>query len=55
MTPYRGIGAKIAIKDAARLKRALAAARRGECDLIARSETMKPECWSMAFVPCAIR
>jgi 2-polyprenyl-6-methoxyphenol hydroxylase-like FAD-dependent oxidoreductase len=30
MTPYRGIGANVAIKDAARLKRALVAARRGE-------------------------
>jgi 2-polyprenyl-6-methoxyphenol hydroxylase-like FAD-dependent oxidoreductase len=30
MTPYRGIGANVAIKDAARLKRALDAARRGE-------------------------
>jgi salicylate hydroxylase len=34
MTPYRGIGANVAIKDAARLKRALVAARRGESDLI---------------------
>jgi 2-polyprenyl-6-methoxyphenol hydroxylase-like FAD-dependent oxidoreductase len=33
MTPYRGIGANVAIKDAARLKRALVAAHRGECDL----------------------
>ena len=34
MTPYRGIGANIAIKDAARLKRALVAAHRGERDLL---------------------
>jgi 2-polyprenyl-6-methoxyphenol hydroxylase-like FAD-dependent oxidoreductase len=34
MTPYRGIGANVAIKDAARLKRALVTARRGERDLI---------------------
>jgi 2-polyprenyl-6-methoxyphenol hydroxylase-like FAD-dependent oxidoreductase len=34
MTPYRGIGANVAIKDAARLKRALVAAHRGERDLI---------------------
>jgi 2-polyprenyl-6-methoxyphenol hydroxylase-like FAD-dependent oxidoreductase len=34
MRPCRGIGAKIAIKDAARLKRALAATHRGQCDLI---------------------
>jgi len=34
MTPYRGIGANVAIKDATRLKRALVAARRGERDLI---------------------
>jgi salicylate hydroxylase len=34
MTPYRGVGANVAIKDAARLKRALVAARRGECGLI---------------------
>ncbi|HKN08603.1 MAG TPA: FAD-dependent monooxygenase [Pseudomonadota bacterium] len=34
MTPYRGIGANVAIKDAARLKRALVAARSGERDLI---------------------
>jgi 2-polyprenyl-6-methoxyphenol hydroxylase-like FAD-dependent oxidoreductase len=34
MTPYRGIGANVAIKDAARLNRALVAAYRGECDLL---------------------
>jgi 2-polyprenyl-6-methoxyphenol hydroxylase-like FAD-dependent oxidoreductase len=34
MTPYRGIGANVAIKDAARLNRALVAAHRGECDLL---------------------
>jgi 2-polyprenyl-6-methoxyphenol hydroxylase-like FAD-dependent oxidoreductase len=34
MTPYRGIGANVAIKDAARLKRALLAAHRGERDLL---------------------
>jgi 2-polyprenyl-6-methoxyphenol hydroxylase-like FAD-dependent oxidoreductase len=34
MTPYRGIGANVAIKDAAVLKRALVAAHRGERDLI---------------------
>jgi hypothetical protein len=32
--PYRGIGANVAIKDAARLKRALVTAHRGERDLI---------------------
>jgi salicylate hydroxylase len=35
MTPYRGIGANVALKDAARLARALCAAHRGECDLVA--------------------
>jgi 2-polyprenyl-6-methoxyphenol hydroxylase-like FAD-dependent oxidoreductase len=34
MTPYRGIGANVALKDAVRLKRALVAAHRGERDLI---------------------
>jgi salicylate hydroxylase len=34
MTPYRGVGANVAIKDAVRLKRALTAAHRGERDLI---------------------
>jgi 2-polyprenyl-6-methoxyphenol hydroxylase-like FAD-dependent oxidoreductase len=34
MTPYRGIGANVAIKDAARLKRALLAAHRGERHLL---------------------
>ena len=34
MTPYRGIGANVAIKDAARLKRALVSAHRGERDLL---------------------
>jgi salicylate hydroxylase len=34
MTPYRGIGANVAIKDAARLKRALVAAHHGERDLV---------------------
>jgi salicylate hydroxylase len=34
MTPYRGVGANVALKDAARLKRALVAAQRGERDLV---------------------
>ncbi len=34
MTPYRGIGANVAIKDAARLKRALVAAHNGERDIV---------------------
>ena len=34
MTPYRGVGANVAIKDAVRLKRALADAHHGERDLI---------------------
>ena len=34
MTPYRGVGANVAIKDAVRLKRALTAAHRGKQDLI---------------------
>jgi salicylate hydroxylase len=34
MTPYRGIGANVAIKDAVHLKRALVAADRGERDLV---------------------
>jgi 2-polyprenyl-6-methoxyphenol hydroxylase-like FAD-dependent oxidoreductase len=34
MTPYRGIGANVAIKDAARLTRALVAAHCGQRDLI---------------------
>ena len=34
MTPYRGIGANVAIKDAARLNRALVAAHRGERHLL---------------------
>lgn len=34
MTPYRGIGANVAIKDAARLKRALVAAHNGEHDIV---------------------
>jgi 2-polyprenyl-6-methoxyphenol hydroxylase-like FAD-dependent oxidoreductase len=34
MTPYRGIGANVAIKDAARLKRALVAAQNGERNLV---------------------
>ena len=33
MTPYRGIGANMALEDAVRLKRALAAAARGESDV----------------------
>jgi 2-polyprenyl-6-methoxyphenol hydroxylase-like FAD-dependent oxidoreductase len=33
MTPYRGVGANVAIKDAVRLKRALTAAHHGERDL----------------------
>ena len=34
MTPYRGIGANVALKDAMRLMHALTAAQRGESDLI---------------------
>jgi salicylate hydroxylase len=34
MTPYRGIGANVALKDAVRLKRMLVAAHRGKRDLI---------------------
>ena len=34
MTPYRGIGANVALKDAMRLTHALTAAQRGESDLI---------------------
>jgi 2-polyprenyl-6-methoxyphenol hydroxylase-like FAD-dependent oxidoreductase len=34
MTPYRGIGANVAIKDTARLKRALVSAHRGERNLL---------------------
>ena len=34
MTPYRGVGANVAIKDAVRLKRALTTVHRGERDLI---------------------
>jgi salicylate hydroxylase len=34
MTPYRGIGANVALKDAVRLKRALVVAHRGERDLV---------------------
>jgi salicylate hydroxylase len=34
MTPYRGIGANVAIKDAARLAHALVSTHRGECDLV---------------------
>ena len=34
MTPYRGIGANTALRDAAALRRALVAADRGETDLI---------------------
>src|SRR5262249_57547826 len=33
MTPYRGIGANMALEDAVRLKRALVAAARGKRDL----------------------
>jgi 2-polyprenyl-6-methoxyphenol hydroxylase-like FAD-dependent oxidoreductase len=34
MTPYRGIGANVALKDAVRLRRALTAANFGECPLL---------------------
>jgi 2-polyprenyl-6-methoxyphenol hydroxylase-like FAD-dependent oxidoreductase len=34
MTPYRGVGANVAIKDAVCLKRALVAAHRDGCDLV---------------------
>jgi 2-polyprenyl-6-methoxyphenol hydroxylase-like FAD-dependent oxidoreductase len=34
MTPYRGVGANVALKDAVRLKRALVSVYRGERDLV---------------------
>jgi 2-polyprenyl-6-methoxyphenol hydroxylase-like FAD-dependent oxidoreductase len=34
MTPYRGIGANVAIKDAARLKRALVMVHNGDRDIV---------------------
>jgi salicylate hydroxylase len=43
MTPYRGIGANMAIEDAVRLKRALVVAARGERDLFEAVDTYEAE------------
>jgi salicylate hydroxylase len=49
MTPYRGVGANVAIKDAVRLKRALTAAHRGERDLFAAIRSYEDEMRDYGF------
>ena len=49
MTPFRGIGANVAIKDAVRLKRALVAAHRGERDLVAAVHNYEHEMRGYGF------
>jgi salicylate hydroxylase len=49
MTPYRGIGANMALEDAVRLKRALVAAARGEQDLFAAISTYEEEMRDYGF------
>jgi salicylate hydroxylase len=43
MTPYRGIGANIALKDAMRLRDALVIASNGECDMLAAIHSYEAE------------
>jgi 2-polyprenyl-6-methoxyphenol hydroxylase-like FAD-dependent oxidoreductase len=49
MTPYRGIGANIALKDAVRLRDALVAGLRGERDLIAAIHDYETEMRDYGF------
>jgi 2-polyprenyl-6-methoxyphenol hydroxylase-like FAD-dependent oxidoreductase len=49
MTPYRGIGANVALKDAVRLYRALTAAGRGECELIGAVHAYEAEMLDYGF------
>jgi 2-polyprenyl-6-methoxyphenol hydroxylase-like FAD-dependent oxidoreductase len=54
MTPYRGIGANVAIKDAARLTRALVAAQRGERHLIEAIHDYEAGMRDTLFAPSTI-
>jgi 2-polyprenyl-6-methoxyphenol hydroxylase-like FAD-dependent oxidoreductase len=49
MTPYRGIGANMALEDAVRLKRAIVAGVRGERDLFAAIATYESEMRDYGF------
>jgi salicylate hydroxylase len=49
MTPYRGIGANVALKDAMRLCRALAAADRGEQPLVDAIHTYEADMLDYGF------
>jgi len=49
MTPYRGIGANTALRDAAALRRALVATARGEADLIPALATYEKEMVDYGF------
>jgi 2-polyprenyl-6-methoxyphenol hydroxylase-like FAD-dependent oxidoreductase len=49
MTPYRGIGANMALEDAVRLKRALVAGARGERDLVAAIAAYESEMRDYGF------
>jgi FAD binding domain-containing protein len=50
MTPYRGIGANVALKDAVRLRDALVAAQRGM-----PSAATRRKCATTGSTPCATR
>src|SRR5215469_2850217 len=49
MTPYRGIGANMALEDAVRLKRAIVAGARGERDLFAAIAAYEAEMRDYGF------
>jgi 2-polyprenyl-6-methoxyphenol hydroxylase-like FAD-dependent oxidoreductase len=49
MTPYRGIGANVAIKDAARLKHTLVAAHNGERDAVEAIHDYETGMWDYGF------
>jgi 2-polyprenyl-6-methoxyphenol hydroxylase-like FAD-dependent oxidoreductase len=54
MTPYRGIGANTALRDAAALRQALRAVDRAENDLIpALAAYASGRWWTMDFRQCA--
>jgi 2-polyprenyl-6-methoxyphenol hydroxylase-like FAD-dependent oxidoreductase len=53
MTPYRGIGANTALRDAAALRQALRAVDRGESDLIRHSPPTSGRWWTMDSGRCA--
>jgi 2-polyprenyl-6-methoxyphenol hydroxylase-like FAD-dependent oxidoreductase len=55
MTPYRGIGGNVALRDASLLGGNLAAAHRGEMPCSRPSTSTSPRCSTTASTPCGAR